>query len=1493
MRKRTKEKNKSQMFRLFGIFILVQIFLSIPVYGENNQEEKTEDRSVEDLYNLEEEDKNGFYIGAGTVKKSYLPFEKIQLVLEIQNTGYPEVRDVEAELLVPSGFTLKAKEKESTRRKSLGLGEVMTVEYEGYHTIAIVLFLGVGAGVFVLLVFFFLLFRFIRNRKRRKQLMTGIVLMTLLAQSQVAFAAEFSQYAIAESIAEGINLETSVWEESEIFLSQKVPVGLAKPEMQYQISFKQDTRLNVQIAHTDGDEIRLEWNEIEGLETFEIYKRTGNEKYEFVDSTEKMEYVCEGISEGTPVTYQIVGYDSDRETAICSNECRYITQDGEEFIDSDGDNLQDFLEEQFGTSLELADTDGDGLLDSTEIYQTFTDPLKADTNGDGIYDGMEDMDRDNLTNLREQEIGTSPMNGDTDGEGLLDWEEWPSSEEEPLSDPLSADTDQDGLNDKLEREFGTDPWNPDSNGDGVSDLEDTYTREYKMAGSDSVIHVKAPGEALVRAEILDYTYTSVLSEKDYVVSEVTCMNMEDTFEEASVTMKIKEDKVPEGDYENVSMFYYNEERNGFEEMPDQSYDAETGTITAPTTHFSTFVLVYVPNWHAQFESAVSPERSEDGDVTYADVSFVIDESSSMEDSSKGEANDPNRYRVQAAKNFVDALIQGDRAAVIGFSDSASRKCELTENMDEVRGQIDSISGNNGGTAMHTGLKEALDELVKKKDAARTQFIILLSDGEDSSPAEEEYEKLTETAIQYGIAIYAIALGENSDVSTLSQLSLNTGGDFFRLDKAEDLPQVYSRIANNAVMGPDTDKDGLADKVEKYGIRDGMGTIYFTDANEADTDQDEMEDGEEVGGIYKQDEDGTEYYIILTDPTEADTDGDGLTDLEETEAGTLPWCRDTDGDSLEDGLEWKNGFNPLNGNKDGDAFGDYAEYYDSAKSFADFVNMDAMDQEDWLYKFCNLVRKMLDRDPYTYDLCDEEIVFSILSAILIGDFGTNLVEIGVLDANYVNSVYYLAGNIIGGLIPVWDKITSVRDLIADFINGDWTGVTLNAIGAIPAFGEASEVAADMTNAISKTLDDLPNLQRIVLWLSDSFRSSAKFFYTQDMFIEAGKRMIKDGFCNLVTRKGLQKAQLVEDFMKYTEETEILFTRRLMGVSENAVHFSGELSGSPQELASTARKALDNQLGGKVTEEIVEGTSQKVYKKVSVLDLDADTYKNSSAIKSTLNKRVQRVKEFGGSNQLDMTGVKVKQLDVVVPNTLMTDEMSQALLEAQQEALESGVQINYKVYTADGLGGTFFDDMQKANLKKKVNVSGDSDTGSKKKKEKNAKKLSSSERIELHKKRIEKSNIKKEMPGKDLRDIDEKIQDLAEKSINKPANVKGEPEEVMLGKHLTKHDKYGNEIYDETGKVLLEDNSYQKLAQDRGCLYYEMPQDEWTKLKEAYGEGYTRTINLEFLNEMIDREKTFIFSADPFLTKGSDYYMEYKYITELIKAGEKIKIVELWK
>ena len=45
-------------------------------------------------------------------------------------------------------------------------------------------------------------------------------------------------------------------------------------------------------------------------------------------------------------------------------------------------------------------------------------PNRADTDGDGTPDGEEDVDSDGLTNLREQDLGTSPTEFDTDGDGV-------------------------------------------------------------------------------------------------------------------------------------------------------------------------------------------------------------------------------------------------------------------------------------------------------------------------------------------------------------------------------------------------------------------------------------------------------------------------------------------------------------------------------------------------------------------------------------------------------------------------------------------------------------------------------------------------------------------------------------------------------------------------------------------------------------------------------------------------------------------------------------------------------------------------------------------------------------------------------------------------------------------------------------------------------------------------------------------------------------------
>jgi hypothetical protein len=79
-----------------------------------------------------------------------------------------------------------------------------------------------------------------------------------------------------------------------------------------------------------------------------------------------------------------------------------------------------------------------------------------------------DADADGLTDAQEATLGTNPNLGDTDGDGLLDGTEVNSS----LTNPLNFDSDNDGLSDGAEVSRGTNPNNPDTDGDGVNDALD-------------------------------------------------------------------------------------------------------------------------------------------------------------------------------------------------------------------------------------------------------------------------------------------------------------------------------------------------------------------------------------------------------------------------------------------------------------------------------------------------------------------------------------------------------------------------------------------------------------------------------------------------------------------------------------------------------------------------------------------------------------------------------------------------------------------------------------------------------------------------------------------------------------------------------------------------------------------------------------------------------------------------------------------------------------
>ncbi len=102
------------------------------------------------------------------------------------------------------------------------------------------------------------------------------------------------------------------------------------------------------------------------------------------------------------------------------------------------------------------DSDDDGLLDTWEMAQF----------GDLSQTGDGDPDGDALANVDEQRLGTDPNLADTDGDGLGDGTEVGDT----LTDPSLADSDNDSLSDGVEvNDSKTDPLNPDSDDDGDTD----------------------------------------------------------------------------------------------------------------------------------------------------------------------------------------------------------------------------------------------------------------------------------------------------------------------------------------------------------------------------------------------------------------------------------------------------------------------------------------------------------------------------------------------------------------------------------------------------------------------------------------------------------------------------------------------------------------------------------------------------------------------------------------------------------------------------------------------------------------------------------------------------------------------------------------------------------------------------------------------------------------------------------------------------------------
>ena len=721
--------------------------------------------------------------------------------------------------------------------------------------------------------------------------------------------------------------------------------------------------------------------------------------------------------------------------------------------------MPDDVEARLGTDPALADTDGDGLADSVETLNTMTDPTTPNTYDPVVTDGDLDLDSDGLTNLEELAAGTDPIEPDTDGEGLLDGVEVQSFS----SDPLLPDTDDDRLTDDSEFRLGTDPTNPDSDGDGILDGDEVYTST--TAGFGATVAIDGVGDVAKTVVVTDESASVLFESAAGLLAPPVDFSTDAPFDRAEVSFELDPAAVPDGDVDNVAIGYYDPELGIIVPLPT-TVDPASGTATAATDHFTTFILFYVPNWFAAF-TGIDPGGGGGGggEDVFFDVALVLDSSGSMR------GNDPLGLRRTAAKRFIDGLIEGDQVAVVDFDSSAVLRQPLTTDFEAAKAAVDLID-SSGGTNITAGVSIAHGELIDNGDPGHSRVEILLTDGRGSySPS------LTQQAVDNAITMFTIGLGSGVDAALLQGIADATGGQYFPVATADDLPEVFDRIGGE--LGDiDTDGDGLLDKWEIEGMPVGSGRLVFSDPTDEDTDGDGLPDGFEIS--FQRDFAAPFpqfFFSMISDPNRVDSDGDRLDDSEELNLGLDALRFDMDGDGLGDGLEYTLGWAILDPNPDGDRFDDSQEFDQGSDPFS--FDPSLADRTRALVAGAVL-------GEIGYWLADQGI--STRVSIAYTPFPSVSVGVGVLDVCNIpfvpctelfefrpidiERVEYLIGLIAGGLIPIVDILVTVRDTIGAALQGEfgWAVFELVAgvIGVVgPVVGDAPGIVKD----VGKWLDDV--------------------------------------------------------------------------------------------------------------------------------------------------------------------------------------------------------------------------------------------------------------------------------------------------------------------------------------------------------------------------------------------------------------------------------------
>lgn len=208
----------------------------------------------------------------------------------------------------------------------------------------------------------------------------------------------------------------------------------------------------------------------------------------------------------------------------------------------------------------------------------------------------------------------------------------------------------------------------------------------------------------------------------------------------------------------------------------------------------------------------SSDSWEESDIEGIDIMLATDVSTSML------AMDLKPNRIEAAKEVASQFVSSRKNDNIGltiFAGESFTQCPLTIDHAVMLNMLNAVKCDialNGiiedGTAIGMGIANGVSRL--KDSKAKSKVIILLTDGSNNS-GEISPEAAAEIAKEFGVRIYTIAVGTNSDTApfpygdqiinvpveidenTLRNIAEITNGKYYRATSKESLSEIYSEI----------------------------------------------------------------------------------------------------------------------------------------------------------------------------------------------------------------------------------------------------------------------------------------------------------------------------------------------------------------------------------------------------------------------------------------------------------------------------------------------------------------------------------------------------------------------------------------------------------------------------------------------------------------------------------------------------------------------------